>query len=116
MREITPAPPGTHEEFVRLWFGPSHSPRAVLRATEGGESFIESLRAGLAAPLSAEVVSEPGRWAMKVSLPSTCLESDGVLLLGAERHDARGERTAAPRAMLPWQEEPGRVAIDTAGW
>jgi len=30
--------------------------------------------------------------------------------------DARGVRTAWPRALTPWQEEPSRAVLDTTTW
>jgi hypothetical protein len=32
------------------------------------------------------------------------------------RVDGRGRRSAWPRPMLPWQDEPGRAALDTRAW
>lgn len=111
-----PTDSSPREEYLRLWLGPAGSPRAIIRISEGSEVVVESLRLGLASAPEAIVVSEPARWAVKVRIPSSCIETDGVLLLGAERYDSSGERSAAPRAMLPWQQEPGRVAIDTRAW
>ena len=49
-------------------------------------------------------------------LPPHAIEPSGVLRLGVERLDERGVRSAWPRALLPWESEPGRAAIDTRGW
>lgn len=101
-------PEGANEvgEFVRVWLGPTGRARLVVRLSpEDGE-----------ANSGAGVVREPGRWAFRVEIPEGCIEPDGTLRLGVERGDGRGIHSAWPRRMLPWQIEPGRLAVDTRAW
>jgi hypothetical protein len=96
-------------------------PRLVLRVGESGYAHVES-KLGAAGedtgsdPVRVSVVSRPGKWVCQIPLPAICFESDGTLRIGLERIDPRGTRSAFPRPMLPWQSEPGRVAIDTSTW
>jgi hypothetical protein len=59
------------------------------------------------------VVTENGRWVVQLKIPSDLIESDGTLRLAMTRSDRRGRRWAYPRPMLPWEDQPGRVAIAT---
>lgn len=111
-----PVGAAAREEYIRVWLGPTGRSRAVLTISERGELQLETQRAGLSGGPTALAISEPGRWAATLQIPSAYLEGDATLLVGIERFDAAGERTSAPRAMLPWQQEPGRVAIDTRAW
>lgn len=95
------------QEFVRVWLGPTGRSRLVVRA---GPEDAEGT-----SPV-ASVVREPGRWALRFDIPESCIEPGGTLRLGIERGDARGVHSAWPRRMLPWQNEPGRLAIDTRAW
>jgi hypothetical protein len=105
-------------ESVRIWLGPTGSPTAVLKGT--GSGLLLEERApdqGLRGELrGAQVVRSDGKWIMQVPVPARCIESDGTLRIGMERIDARGQRSAWPRPMMPWQTEPGRVAVDTNAW
>lgn len=51
-----------------------------------------------------------------VPVPSAAIEAGKVLRLGLVRIDERGRRSAWPRPMLPWQTEPGRIAVDLSSW
>lgn len=94
------------QEFIRVWLGPTGRARLVVRAGP------EEASAGP----GVSVVTEPGRWAARIEIPESCVEPDGTLRLGIERGDARGVHSAWPRRMLPWQTEPGRLAVDTGSW
>ncbi|MCC6677355.1 MAG: hypothetical protein IT436_09440 [Phycisphaerales bacterium] len=95
------------QEFIRVWLGPTGRSRLVVRA---GPEDAEGTSPGV------HVVREAGRWALRFDIPGSCIEPDGTLRLGLERGDARGVHSAWPRRMLPWQSEPGRLAIDTGAW
>lgn len=101
------------EDRVTLWFGPIGAPTAIVRVTRAGV-LTDDRRPGEA--LRAEVVERAGVWSCVVPVPGACVGADGRVWLGVERRDSRGERSAWPRPMLPWQLEPGRVLIDTAAW
>ena len=68
------------------------------------------------APRRATVATVPGGVALHIPMPPGAIESDGLLRLGIIRMDARGVRTAWPRALTPWQEEPSRAVLDTTTW
>ncbi len=105
------------DDEVRLWLGASGTPRSVLRINGAGAVADEARRADLVAtPADARVLRGPDRWSFHLRIPSECVEPDGVIRLGVTRHDPHGRRSAWPRAMLPWQAEPGRVALDTGAW
>lgn len=97
---------GPHE-FIRVWLGPTGRSRLVVRA---GPEDAEGTSPGVS------VVREAARWALRFDIPASCIEPDGTLRLGIERADARGVHSAWPRRMLPWQAEPGRLAVDTGAW
>jgi hypothetical protein len=103
----------TGSEVVRLWFGPSGRPTALIRANSAGVVVND---VGQGPVREARVSREPGKWILRVPVPPGCIESDGTLRMAIERRDARGRRTTWPRPMLPWQTEPGRVAVDMNAW
>jgi hypothetical protein len=109
-------------ETVRLFFGPSARPTAIIRVDLTGTVTNETPRDPMAPP---ELAAPPGhvevsravdRWSFRMLLPPGAIESDGLLRIGLTRVDAMGRRSAWPRPMLPWQQEPGRAALDTRAW
>lgn len=102
-------------ESVRVWLGPRGAPHAVIRVSSDGEVVMEASRGGIAAP-AVRVVREEARWTCQIDIPPLAIERDAALLLAIERVDHRGRRSAWPRAMLPWQREPGRAAVDLSHW
>ncbi len=102
-------------EHVRVWLGPRGAPHAVIRVGSDGAVVVESSRGELAAP-TARVSREETRWTCQLDIPPLAIEPDAALLLAIERVDHRGLRSAWPRAMLPWQREPGRAAVDLSHW
>lgn len=109
-----------HADFVRIWLGPLGQPTSVLRVDARGTVADEARRPDLVpTPPDARVVTSSDTWSFRIRIPSACIEKDGVLRLGLTRTNTApggGLRSAWPRPMLPWQEEPGRLAIDTAKW
>lgn len=104
-------------DAVRLWVGPYGRPTAVLRVEETGRVTDEATPgAGGFGGITLDVVRSAGRWAFEITLPPDAVGEDGILRLGIDRTDAAGRHTAWPRRMLPWQDEPGRTAIDTRAW
>lgn len=107
--------------YVRVWFGPLGRPSAVLRVLADGRVIDESPPGGRSSESGDVVrqvrVAETGAgWSCWLPIPLGAIEGDGVLRLGVERVDARGVHSAWPRPMLPWQQEPSRLAIDTSEW
>ena len=105
-------------ETVRVWVGAFGAPAAILRISSAGEVVDElGPRQGLSSKVTGAVVSRQGdTWTARVPIPARCIEKDGTVRIGLDRTDALGRRTSWPRPMLPWQREPGRVAIDTSAW
>lgn len=121
---LRPDDPGaTGEDTLRLWVGLTGRPRLVVRIGESGYSHVELARrreeperVPSSVRVDARTISSAGKWTCQVTIPGWCVENDGSLRIGLERTDARAVRSTFPRAMLPWQNEPGRIAVDTRGW
>jgi hypothetical protein len=115
---LTPRPTDAPEsDVVRVWIGPLGAPLAVFRVDGEGKVADEARRPDLVpTPGDARVVRSVDRWSFRLVLPDRCIESDGSIRLGLTRTDPTGSRSAWPRPMLPWQDEPGRLAIDTTKW
>lgn len=62
---------------------------------------------------AVSVVSERARWVVQIRVPSELIEPDGTLRLAMTRSDRRGRRWSYPRPMLPWDDQPGRLAVAT---
>jgi len=107
------ASPDFHER-VRIWLGPFGSPRRTIEISTDLAS--QSPGEGPIAPGVGFVGIQDDRWICQVPISPDDLEPDGLVLLGIERFDTLGRRSAWPRPMLPWQGEPGRVAFDTTRW
>lgn len=89
----------------------------VVASADGIVGLRDSSPAGsLAAPLDAEVARYEGGWSLRVVIPERFIEGRRTLRLGLERRDDRGQRSAWPRAMLPWQQSAPRAAIDLSAW
>ncbi len=101
------------EDAVRVWFGAREDSPVVLRISSDG-TVRDERRPGEEVLLG--VSQEEGRWSIGVPLPREAVERGGIMRLGLVRRDARGVRTAWPRRLMPWEEEPARAAIDTRGW
>lgn len=98
-------------ERLRVWAGPSGSPVFAVEVSPEG---AVATRVGAAPPASVSRI--PGGWCATVTLPAAAIEGSGTLRLSIEHVAANGMRSTWPRAMLPWQAEPGRLSIDTAAW
>src|SRR6185369_5690677 len=114
---------GQSTELLRLWLGPFGAPIAVLKVTPDGSMTDESVFAAGTDPPAEAVLQRPirvsrqaDRWTAWIPIPKGAIGSDGVLRFALERLDERGIRSSWPRAMLPWQREPGRAAVGTGAW
>lgn len=104
-------------DAVSLHFGPSGAPLVVLRVQSSGAMFATRDPAAAGSPAgSARVSVQEDRWAVWVPVPAAAIESGKYLRLGLTRETAGEARSAWPRPMLPWQDEPGRVLIDLSAW
>lgn len=98
-------------DAVTVWAGPFGLPRGVWRVLPDGT--VRTLFGP--SPSLVTVVPIENGWAFDLALPASVIGPDGVLRLGVER-GWDGHRAAWPRRMLPWQDEPGRLPIDTRAW
>ena len=109
--------PAGPRESVRVWLGPLGHPTAVLHASSSGVVVDEAaVDQGLGSLRQARVSRGQGTWVAEVPIPERCIESDGTIRMAIERMDSRGRRSTWPRPMLPWQTEPGRIAVDLTAW
>lgn len=67
-------------------------------------------------PTNVRFATTAAAWVVEIPLSPACFEPDGTLLLAIERIDPNGRRATWPRAVLPWQQEPGRAALNTTAW
>ncbi len=111
-------------DSVRLWIGAFGAPLLVLRVTGDAKVELEDSRSRLGADWATLTSATGGvtvrrtdtGWACWIPIPAGAVEADGTLRIALERTDPRGVRTAWPRAMLPWQREPGRAWADLGAW
>ncbi len=104
-------------DAVRIWLGAYGRPSAILRVGRDGRVTDEAATGGPGfGGRSVPVADSGAAWAFEITLPPDAVGGDGILRLGLDRTDATGRHTGWPRRMLPWQAEPGRLAIDTASW
>ncbi|MDX2117006.1 MAG: hypothetical protein SFY96_02360 [Planctomycetota bacterium] len=104
----------TREQVVRVWIGPrrdGQTPAAEVRLRPAGLEPLFATDAGV--DVLATRASE--RWILRVIIPPSLIDENGMLRLGIERADSEG-RVSWPRPMLPWQMEPGRLALDLRAW
>lgn len=110
-------------EKVLIYCGPFGRPTAVLSVLKDGT--VERVRPSNTPEAVAEIMPPPtrtmvaraaDRWSFRVALPPGSIEHDGLLRIGVTRVDALGRRAASPRPMMPWQQEPARVALETNAW
>ena len=109
------APGPLTTDRVTVFLGPRDAPAAVSRLTRGGEP--ETLTGEPLTLLRADDLGD--RWTALLSIPPAAISPDGELLVGFTREFGSGERpsrAAWPVALLPWEDAPGRVAIDLTDW
>jgi hypothetical protein len=103
---------------ARLHVGPFGQKRSITIWIPEGSGDGKVTRSGGLGENAARVrtVRREGASAVMIELGAELIEGDGVLRLGADVTASDGTRFSWPRAMLPWQETPGRLAIQTRGW
>lgn len=104
------------DDRVRLYVGPFGAPSAVLEVGPDGAVRTLDARGRERSAARVPVVRERGRWVAWVPLPMGSASADGRVRLGVVRDDPVAGRSAWPRRMMPWQDEPGRAEIDLLGW
>ena len=110
------APPGLTMDEATVWLGAREADVAVLRVRADGSADTMEGTASIRV-LGHEVRAD--RWTALLLLPPEAVSPDGVMLLGLTRVTGDGSvrvRSSWPVALLPWEEEPGRTAIDLTGW
>ncbi len=106
-------------DMVRLWFGSSRQPRAILRIDPRGFIIDELEPVGEdESPTRTPVVIQRGddRWSCIIDLPPEMIEAGSMVRLGLERRQADGTRSLWPRPVLPEQDQPGRALIRLDHW
>lgn len=112
---LRPASAGNDADSVRVWLGPSARPTLRLRVSREG-TIIDELNAERTVGFVTPPTVGPDRWAFRVEIPDYSIDSDGTVMLGMERFGSGTRRWSWPRAMTPWQTEPGRLRIDLKAW
>ena len=102
-------------DSIRVWLGPFGRPASVVRITRDG-TVRDEVRSESGVALVGSIRVTDDRWAFRVTLPVDAAGPDGTLMLGVERITTGGRRWSWPRAMTPWQVEPGRVRVDLRAW
>lgn len=110
---VVPSRVEVPDDEVVLWFGRRDRSAAVLRVHRTGVVRDDRSPGN---ETVYEVTDEQDRWSVSVPVPREAIEPGQMLRLGITRQDARGERTSWPRRLMPWQDEPSRVAIDLKTW
>jgi hypothetical protein len=110
-----------NNDTLWVFLGSTGSPAYVWRINptggavfRGGETSSRSAQSVTPCLVQTDPLSD--RWAVRLTLPQDAVAAHGLLQIGIVRVDPHGLRSAWPRPMLPWQEEPGRAALDLAAW
>lgn len=105
---------GLADERVDLHLGPTANPLGLIRVWRDGR--VETFGAIIDSTDAPTVIRSDDRWSARIPIPPTCIEPGNLLRLGLTRLDARGQRSAVPRAIMPWHDHPARVAVDLTSW
>lgn len=105
------------EPGVKVYLGPTDTPRAILTVVPSGRmaDAISGRTSTIRVVQRPAEGNDPTRWIAWAPIPTEAVEA-GLLRIGMVRSDGRGRRAAWPRPMMPWQSEPGRLAIDLTTW
>lgn len=99
-----------------LYFGPRNGSNSTSLQIKPDGSLTE-IRAGKASPSGkATLTRAADRTSIFIPLPASAIEAGHILRIGMIFMDAEGRRAAWPRPMLPWHNEPGRIAVDLDTW
>lgn len=99
-------------DAVRLSFGPTNSPRAVVTVRCTGLTTFDAGTPGESAILNTTA----DRWAFTLPIDNAWFEPDGTFLFGAQSLPHDGHRATWPRPLLPGEHRVGRVRIDPSAW
>ncbi len=109
-----PTPSGAEPGFLRVYLGPSNAPIARLRIDPAGLQTEEIKAAMERDPVS--ITSTDDMWIATIDIPQSAIEPGGILRIAVERYDSNGARATWPRPVLPWQQSPGRAALNLLAW
>jgi hypothetical protein len=119
LRPALADPASTSRDVVFIHFGPPNAPVATWRIDASGKSALSSPSRSITAG-EVTFTSESDRYLLWAPVPAAAIEPDGRLRIGIVRErllaDGSFERTAWPRAMLPWQTDSARLTIDLGAW
>ena len=108
-------PKSSIDTNIQIWIGPMNSSRVAW--TISRKLGLVELRSD--ADINIEPIftstTDGDRWILEIDLPPQAISNDGFLVIGLEREDGN-RHSSWPRRMMPWQDEPGRFAIDITGW
>ncbi len=99
-------------DAVRLSFGPTNTPRAVVMVRCTGLTTFDAGAPGEVAMLN----TSSDRWAFTLPIDRAWFEPDGTMLIGAQSLPGNGPRATWPRPLLPGQQAGGRVRVDPSAW
>lgn len=114
----TPTEELTPGDRVRIWFGPTGRPRAVLVVDARGFIFDELEGTQEKAPARTPIVVQRSadRWSCAVKIPDGAIEEGRVVRVAIERLDDAGGRWTWPRPVFAWEKEPGRAMVSLNDW
>lgn len=105
-------------DTLRVSFGSPDAPAAEWLVPRIGGTRLQ--QAGPARPLSVTRSEQPDRWVVWIPVPAAAIEVGSRLRFGIVRElrlpDGSIQRTSWPRPMLPWKDEPARLAVDLTAW
>lgn len=103
---------------VRVHIGPSAQQRAItIDVPSGmGEAKPSSSKGLSEQAARVRAVRKDDAFAATIELAPELIEPEGVIRLAVDLTSADGARWSWPRAMLPWQQTPGRMALMTSTW
>ncbi len=105
------------EDQVTLRFGTRGETSATISVGADGRAVDDRGRLvqGVRVVTKDGSAGRPAAWSAWVPIPAS-VQAGRLVRVGMQRVDARGVRSAWPRPMMPWQIEPGRVALDLGQW
>jgi len=103
-------------DTVRVIFGPGAGASHIIAVTEHGVEASFLVPTARTLERQATVVRHTDGWSAWIDVPSSAIDTRGILRVGFERVDARGVRTTWPRTCTPWCDDPGRASFDLRVW
>lgn len=102
-------------EQLEVWMG-AHGAREPVRISPPAAHAPDAAGTPARVHMTTTPGAPVGSWWATITVPASAAEPGGTLRLGLVRTDSRAVRSSWPRAMLPWQTEPGRAVFDVSAW